>query len=208
MARIEPFENHTETYEEWFLKNRYTYESEIKAIKRVLPQGYGLEVGVGTGRFAIPLGITVGVEPSKKMADIARKRGIEVIEGTAESLPFNDEEFDFLLMVTTVCFIDDLKKAFSEAYRVLKKKGALIIGFVDRETPLGKMYEAHKEENSFYRYATFYTVTELLSLLINTGFKDFRFVQTLFSPLDKVEKPEPVKEGYGEGAFVVIRADK
>lgn len=38
--------------------------------------GNGLEVGIGTGRFAIPLGITTGIEPSAAMAAIAAKSGI------------------------------------------------------------------------------------------------------------------------------------
>ena len=53
-----------------------------------------LEVGVGTGRFASRLGVKVGVEPAKAMADMARKRGIEVYEARAEELPFDDESFD------------------------------------------------------------------------------------------------------------------
>jgi hypothetical protein len=52
--------------------------------------GTGVEIGVGTGRFAEPLGIRVGVEPSKAMRQVAQKRGIEVIDGVAQVLPFDD----------------------------------------------------------------------------------------------------------------------
>jgi hypothetical protein len=52
--------------------------------------GTGVEIGVGTGRFAEPLGIRVVIEPSKAMRRMAQKRGIEVIDGVAESLPFDD----------------------------------------------------------------------------------------------------------------------
>jgi hypothetical protein len=48
-------------------------------VRSLLPAGgYGVEIGVGTGRFAVSLGIAVGVEPSPAMAELARRRGIEV----------------------------------------------------------------------------------------------------------------------------------
>jgi hypothetical protein len=39
------------------------------------------------------------------MASIARQRGIEVYETAAEALPFADESFDSVLIVTAICFI-------------------------------------------------------------------------------------------------------
>jgi len=81
------FEHFVNEYEEWFLKHKFAYLSELKAVKALLPEGRGVEIGVGTGRFAVPLKIKIGVEPSKRMGKIARRRGILVIEGTAENLP-------------------------------------------------------------------------------------------------------------------------
>jgi len=67
------------------------YLSELEAVRSMLPvDGTGIEIGVGTGRFAAPLGIKLGLEPSKSMASLARQRGIEVVEGEAEALPFED----------------------------------------------------------------------------------------------------------------------
>jgi ubiquinone/menaquinone biosynthesis C-methylase UbiE len=63
-----------------------------------------VEIGVGTGRFASALGVPLGVEPSESMRRIARKRGIEVISGKAEALPFRDGCLDYVLMVT-VCLL-------------------------------------------------------------------------------------------------------
>ncbi|WP_054841057.1 class I SAM-dependent methyltransferase [Thermococcus peptonophilus] len=210
MPKIEPFEKHRDRYENWFERNRYAYLSELEAFKRLLPkEGRGTEIGVGTGRFAAPLGIKLGVEPSKAMAEIARKRGgIEVIEGTAENLPFEDNSMDYLLMVTTICFVDDPEKALREAYRVLKPGGALIIGFVDRNSTIGRFYEEHKNESIFYKEARFFSTEELLELLKKVGFREFEIVQTLFHRLDEIKSVEPVKPGYGEGSFVVIKAVK
>ena len=209
MPRVEPFEKHTDQYEKWFEKNRFAYESELRAVKTLLPKnGTGIEIGVGTGRFAAPLGIKLGVEPSRKMGNIARQKGIEVLDGVAEELPFDDAQFDFALMVTTICFLDDIEESFKEAFRVLKTDGTLIIGFVDRKSPVGMMYEKHKDENVFYKDATFFSVDEVVSFLKKAGFKDFTFSQTIFSHLNEINNIEPVKEGYGEGSFVVIRGVK
>ena len=42
----------------------------------------------------------------------------------------------------------------------------------------------------------------------NAHLKDFNFRQTLFPPLNELKHIEPVKEGYGEGSFVVVRGFK
>lgn len=209
MTRIEPFEKHPLQYEHWFDRHKFAYESELQAIRKLLPQhGNGLEIGIGSGRFAAPLGIKLGLEPSSKMMEIAQARGIEVIGGVGESLPFRDSQFDFATMVTTICFLDDVEVAFNEAYRILKPGGCLIIGFIDKDSSIGQLYQQHKNENVFYRVATFYSVDEVVSHLKMAGFKVFNFAQTIFHSLAEIKGIEPVREGYGEGSFVVVRAVK
>lgn len=209
MAKIEPFEKYTSRYEDWFERNKFVYKSELRAIREQLPKsGKGIEIGVGSGQFAAPLGIQFGVEPSSRMRELARSKGIETIEGLAEKLPFGDSQFDFALMVTTICFLDDIKAAFKEAYRVLKPDGCLIIGFIDKDSSVGKLYQQHKNESVFYRIATFYSTDNIISHLKETGFKNFNSSQTIFHNLTQIKNVEPIKEGYGEGSFVVVRAAK
>ncbi|GAI25505.1 unnamed protein product [marine sediment metagenome] len=58
MPKTEPFEKYTDRYENWFERNRYVYQSEINAIREILPDfENGIEIGIGSGRFAEPLGI-------------------------------------------------------------------------------------------------------------------------------------------------------
>jgi SAM-dependent methyltransferase len=206
MNAEDPFEQHVEQYEQWFTDHPLAYVSELHAIRELLPSGNGLEIGVGTGRFAAPLGIRKGIEPARAMALLAEKKGIEVIRGVAEKLPLKDKEFDFALMVTTVCFLDDMALAFEEAYRVLRPGGAFVVGFVDRESPIGRQYLERKDGSVFYKNASFYSVDEMVLRLEQAGFGRFEFRQTLFGPLEELEEVEPVRQGYGQGSFVVVRA--
>ncbi len=209
MPKTMPFEGHPDQYDDWFENNSYAYQSELTAIKEELPQrGEGMEIGVGSGRFAAPLGIRIGLEPATGMWKMARERGINVVAGVAEVLPFCDNCFDFSLMVTTLCFLDDIKRAFDEAYRVIKPGGSFIAGFVDKDSLLGRQYLKHKNESTFYRLATFYSVDQVLELLKKAGFENQHFTQTIFRPLKEIDSIEGPKEGYGEGSFVVLRANK
>jgi len=209
MSKIEPFEKHTSEYETWFENNRFVYESELRAIKDQLPKkGEGIEVGVGSGRFAAPLGIKFGVDPSRKMRELARSRGVAAIEGAAEKLPFADCRFDFVLMVMTICFLDDIEASFKEAFRVLKSDGHLIVGFIDKESPVGVLYQQQKSESVFYKGATFYSVDEVTSYLKKTGFINLVFTQTILHHLPEIKNLEPIKKGYGEGSFVAVKALK
>jgi SAM-dependent methyltransferase len=78
-------------YEAWFRRHPAAYHSELLAVRALLPwEGLGLEIGVGTGRFAAPLGISVGLDPSGAMLAYAIARGVSGIQGVAEALPFKD----------------------------------------------------------------------------------------------------------------------
>jgi ubiquinone/menaquinone biosynthesis C-methylase UbiE len=204
MPKTKPFDEHSQAYDRWFERNAELYAAELEAIRGLLPpQGAeGMEVGVGTGKFAVPLGIKIGVEPSENMAAEAIRQGVKVHTGVAEKLPFPDARFDFILMVTTLCFVDDVLTSFREAYRVLKPGGALIVGFVDKESRLGREYQAQKTQSKFYKEAVFFSAEAVLSHLKQAGFEVAKVRQTLIPG----EKTQSVRDGFGRGAFVVIRA--
>jgi len=209
MPRTRPFEEHVDRYEAWFSEHRFVYESEVRAVRALFePRGPSLEIGVGSGRFATPLGIRFGVEPARAMRRLARRRGIGVVAAVAERLPFRDGSFDGALMVTTICFLDDAEAAVPEAYRVLQPGGQFVVGFVDRESPLGLAYQRHRGESVFYKEAEFYSTGEVAALLRGAGFGELGFNQTIFRPLHEIRELEPVKPGYGEGSFVVVRGKK
>jgi len=206
---IEIFERHAQGYDKWFDKNKFLYNSELSALKRFMPkEGKGLEIGVGTGRFSLPLGIRIGIEPAKAMAEIAKKRSINVCRALAEELCFKKESFDFVLMVTTVCFLKDPVKAFKDIEGILKPEGYFIIGMIDKDSPVGKLYILKKDESKFYRYAHFLSIEKVLGWLKELNYRSIRVCQTIFNDPERMDSVDPVREGYGEGCFVVISAKK
>jgi len=205
---VEVFNKYVNEYEEWFEKHKFAYLSEIEALRKVIPKGKGIEIGVGTGRFAEPLKIKIGIDPAENMLKIAESRGIKTFLGKAEALPFADEEFDFVLIVVTLCFVDDPEKAIEEARRVLKKGGRIIVGIIDRNSKIGKSYQEKKEKSKFYRVAKFFTAEEVIELLKKHGFRNIKTLQTLFELPENLNKIDNIKEGYGEGGFVVIYGNK
>jgi ubiquinone/menaquinone biosynthesis C-methylase UbiE len=211
MIREQVFDTHVADYEQWYQEHKGVYESELAALReqfQKLPEDLrGIEVGVGTGRFAEPLGIKEGVEPSEAMAKKALDRGIEVIEAVAEQLPYGDLHFDFVLFVT-ICHLKDVRRSLAEAYRVLKPGGTVIIGFLDKEQLVAKSYMEKRHRSTFYSKARFYSVEELQKYLKDAGFRNFDFNQTLFGTLDSIQEVQIAKPGHGEGSFVVVKATK
>jgi len=161
-------------------------------------------VGVGSGKFAVPLGIKIGVEPSERMAYKARLYGIKVHKAVAEALPFSNNRFDFVLMVTTICFVDDVQQSFKEAFRVLKAGGCIIVGFVDKESQLGKKYSLNRANSKFYKDAVFFSSREVLKHLVDANFQISEIKQTLIPE----EPPGTVENGLERGAFIVVKALK
>jgi ubiquinone/menaquinone biosynthesis C-methylase UbiE len=207
MNNVKVFEDYAGEYDRWYEDHLFLYRAELAALKNAIPSGrMGLEVGVGTGRFAAMLNVQYGVEPAESMARIAQTRGIEIIRGYAEKLPFPPGTFDFLLYVMTVCFLAEPPIAFEEAYRVLKERGKIIIGFIDKNSEMGIRYQKKRESNKFYKKAYFSGIDEMTGLLKRAGFGDFKFFQTLINPgFTTIEIPQ---KGYGKGGFVVVQGVK
>ncbi len=49
---------------------------------------------------------------------------------------------------------------------------------------------------------------EVVSSMESAGFKGFDFAQTIFHDLRRLQSPEAVRQGYGEGSFIVVRGVK
>jgi len=209
LPKIKAFEKNLQEYEDWFVLNKFVYQSELKAVEKAIPKNKnGFEIGIGSGLFARPFGIKEGIEPSSKMREKAKERNLKIFDAVAENLPYRNKSKDFALMVTTICFVDDIYKSFEEANRVLKTNGYLIIGFVDKNSPIGKIYLEHKNESSFYRDAIFFETEKVYKILQKTGFEIESTYQTVFGKLNEIKEIQKVQNGFGKGSFVVIKAKK
>lgn len=166
------FEQFAEEYDRWFDEHNAGYRAELARVRRLLPRpdSRAVEVGVGSGRFAAPLGIRFGIEPSRALGRMARERGIEVIQGRAESIPLRDGACSSVLLVTVICFMDDPVPAFLELHRILAPQGTLVIGFLEREGAVARKYRHDRGKHRFLSRARFYSSGEVQDLLGRTGF--------------------------------------
>ena len=210
MPVVTVFEEHASEYDQWFEAHEPVYQAELAALRKFLPpSGMGIEVGVGTGRFAVPLGIRYGIDPSWQMLNIARRRGLRVCQAVGEQLPFRDRQFDVVLLVTVICFVDDVPVLLRELRRVLKSGGHLVIGFINRDSELGRLYESRKETSAFYRDARFYSAEDVIDRVQEVGFRSLRFCETLLGDPGQLNSGKlEIRDGYGKGAFVVLGAQK
>ena len=201
------FNQYWEKYDNWYNKNEFAYLSELEAVKRVLPKkGEGLEIGVGTGRFAAPLNIKTGIDPSENMIRLARKKGVNAKLGSGEQLLFKNSTFDYVAIIITLCFVRNPQKVLKESGRVLKENGKVIVGIIDKNSFLGKNYQ--KKRGVFYKKAKFFSVKEITGLLENAGFFNFSYYQTLFDLPGKINSIQKPKKGFGQGGFIIISGEK
>jgi ubiquinone/menaquinone biosynthesis C-methylase UbiE len=106
--------------------------SAREVVLRMLGEGPGrlLDVGCGGGAHAAAFaerGWTVlGVDVSSAQLELARARGIEVLEVDAKALPFEDASFDAVVSMFTHTDVDDFAAVMNEMARVLRRAGPLV----------------------------------------------------------------------------------
>jgi len=203
------FEQYSEEYDSWYSRHKEVYESEVLAIKDLGLRGLGLDIGVGTGALSYQTGVTIGIDPSLPMLRIAKKRGIEVVRAAGEYLPFRDRFLDYVIMTVTFCFLDNPGEVLKEAWRVLCEDGHLGICIVTRDSPWGKFYMRKASMgHRFYRFARFYTYTELLAILKEHMFETVSVKSTLSYPPQAEHRVEEPSESTVTKGFICVKSKK
>ncbi|MGQ9680398.1 MAG: class I SAM-dependent methyltransferase [Candidatus Bathyarchaeia archaeon] len=126
-----------------------------------------------------------------------------------EFSPFPDETFDYVLMTVTLCFLDDPDSALKEIYRILRCNGILGVCIIVKDSPWGQLYVKKAEQgHRFYRYAHFYSLSELEELLEKHDFTIVDYKSTLTCPPLSVVVMENPKSDPLQGSFVCVKAVK
>lgn len=142
-----------------------------------------LDIGASSGEFleaARNAGWEVyGVEPSAEGVDKAREKGLNVIQSPAESLPFQDNTFDFVHSNHVFEHLSDPLMAAKEAWRVLKPGGVIFIEVPNqfdniqffRYRLMGQIPIRQRNVRSIH-HLVFFSRRTLRRLLSQVGFKD------------------------------------
>jgi ubiquinone/menaquinone biosynthesis C-methylase UbiE len=213
-SAAEAFDRCADEFDAWFEspEGKALFRAEVDSVKTIMK---GLEppflgIGVGSGRFAEALGIEYGIDPSPVLLEKARARGVKAVLGEGERLPYEDEEFGGVFVLFTLCFVEDPFKVLTEAKRVLKPNGGLIVGIINRRSPWGLLYSKKKSEgHPLYKFARFYGPDEVVGLLAGAGLSVTAFSSTLLRPPSDIPMEELVLDRLREGAgFICMLARK
>jgi ubiquinone/menaquinone biosynthesis C-methylase UbiE len=166
-------------YDKWYESSKGREASEVEKdlfLKLVSPKRGEtlLDIGCGTGHFSFwfhSLGLKVtGMDISLNMLGVAlhRLKGKEIkfVRGDALSLPFQDKSFDLTVMITTLEFLHEPRKAVEEAFRVTKSK--VFLGVLSRWSLLSLRRRLKALfKRGIYQKAKFYSAGELRRLIKN-----------------------------------------
>ena len=171
------FDKEAKMYDDWYKTKlgNFVDKVETKCVFDLFKVRKGmkvLDVGCGTGNFSIKLakmgceviGIDISEEMLKVAKDKAKKEGLNIkfYNMDVYDMKFEDNCFDGVISVTAFEFLKDPDKAIEEMFRVLKPKGYLLIGTINKDSEWGELYLSKEfQENTVFKYADFKTLEDM-----------------------------------------------
>lgn len=166
-------------YDKWYETPRGVYadNQEKKLFLKLTEFKKGqtlLDIGCGTGHFSFwfyTLGLKVtGIDLSLEMLKLAKSKlknkEIQFFKGSASHIPFSDDSFDLVVLITTLEFVSNPGQVLSEALRVCRSK--IFLGVLSKYSILAfkrKLNAYFINKQSVYRKTKFYSLRELKKLI-------------------------------------------
>lgn len=212
-------------YDKWYQtpKGSYVGNLERKLLVDLIKPEKGerlLDVGCGTGYFSFyfhRLGLKVtGLDSSEEMLDVAgsktkAKRNIEFISGEATGLPFPNNSFDLVALITSLEFIKEPNKAIKEAFRVARKR--VVLGTLNKYS-IWALYRRIEGlfKPTVYREARFYSLKGLRNLVIPQA-KNSKIIWRNILFLPSFPRLQRIEEALSRfrlpwGAFLILVIEK
>ena len=179
-----------ETYDAWYHtpRGRWIADTEYRLLRdglRAAPGSSVLDVGCGTGHFTRRLAqdglIVTGIDPDADMLRYAAAQGGDVTYRVADAraLPFPDRSFDYIVAITSLCFIHEQQRAVAEILRVARVRIAL--GLLNRHSLLYQRKGRHGGAGA-YRGAHWHTAREARQLLSACDVRNIVVRSAIFVP--------------------------
>lgn len=153
-----------------------------RLVAKLTPGSRVLELGCGTGNYITTLRSQVGcecvgVDPSAEMLEQLRARGSDVVtlQNPAERLELASERFDLVYSVDVIHHIKDRRRAFAEAFRVLREGGSIVTAtdseWIIRHREILAVYFPETVDVELARYPR---MERLHEEMLGAGFVDLR----------------------------------
>ena len=127
-------------------------ELEFDKIRESVTGRETLEIGCGTGlileRTAAVAKRARGIDLSHGMLGVSRRKGLEVTQASAVTLPFPDGSFDVVYSFKVLPHVPDIRSAVSEVHRVLRRGGSAFLEFYN---PFSLKFFANRLSEIFRR---------------------------------------------------------
>jgi ubiquinone/menaquinone biosynthesis C-methylase UbiE len=201
MTRSVDYDSVAASFDKRYERSDYAQVSKLLLEFVEGADGNILEVGCGTGHWLGELaGHTIhaiGIDPSRGMLEeAARSRtSASIVQGRAEMLPWADNSFDRLFCVNSFHHFQDKEGFVSEAARVLRPGGRIVIVGLDPHTGLDKwwLYDYFPQVLDIDR-ARYPSTGAIRKMFQSQGFADCRTNEVLHFP-DKMGARQALETG-------------